>query len=147
MRISLYHWITWQYKLQIDQLFDYIHPDWGKCLEMQSFLAERSLEILHWLKQVQYRENSTSPFDWLLCAVWSMSDWLQITGWMIAEWMMVRSNQSDHSNRSMRSTFSHTMTWTIYTKSESAFITKSENELNRQGFKGSRAHEAIRGYP
>ena len=56
---------------------------------------------------IQYSENSTSPFDWLLCAVWLMSDWLQITGRMIAEWMMVRSNQSDHSNRSMQSTFSH----------------------------------------
>ena len=55
--------------------------------------------------KIQYRENSTSPLDWLLCAVWLMSDWLQITGWMIAEWMMVSSNRSDHSNRSVRSTF------------------------------------------
>ena len=27
-------------------------------------------------RDLQYRENSTSPFDWLLCAVWLMSDWL-----------------------------------------------------------------------
>ena len=68
--------------------------------------------------------------------------------WLLNEWWFVQINQIIQI---VQCDLLSVIPWPerFIQKANPFFLAKSENELNRQGFKGSRsrAHEAIRGYP